>query len=254
MSLFIDEFKAELRYRVSLVFWVVVTLFVVVAGPFGSYQTMSLALRFTFGVPLMAILMLVGITLRALVFHFARRRGFRTASVLTAAVAALVMAPIAKLLLTLTPIGRGMTSPGLLELSILVISLSLGHSSVRRALDAEPETPQDDEEPPIGAAARLLHRLEPVKRGPVLAISVRDHYVDVQTGKGRSSLLMRFSDAMAEVDPAAGVQVHRSHWVAWGEIEAVEREGVKTYLKLKHGGRVPVSKNHREKLERRGLI
>lgn len=252
MSLFVDEFKAELHYRVSLVFWAVVSLFVVVAGPFGSYQTMSLALRFMLGVPLMAILMLVGITLRALVFHYAGHLGFRVASVLTAVVAALVMAPLAKLLLLLTPIGQGVTHPGLLELSVLVISLSLGHSSVRSALDAEPASeggePQDED------AARLLHRLEPVKRGPILAISVRDHYVDVQTGKGRSSLLMRFSDAMAEVDPAAGAQVHRSHWVAWGEIEAVEREGGKTYLKLKQGGRVPVSKNHREKLERRGLI
>jgi hypothetical protein len=253
MSLFIDEFKAELSYRVSLVFWAAVTLFVVIAGPFGSYETMSLIKRIVIGVPLMAMLMIVGITLRALVFHFVAGCGFRTASALTAAAAALVMAPVAQGLLHLTPIGNGLTSPGLPELAILVFSLSLGHSSVRRVLDTQSETGADEggaQDP----AVRLLHRLEPTKRGPILAMSGRDHYVDVHTGVGRTSLLMRFSDAIAEVDPAAGVQVHRSHWVAWGQIETVEREGVKTYLRLKHGGRVPVSKNHRAKLEERGLI
>jgi hypothetical protein len=254
MSLFIDEFKTELGYRVSLVFWAAVTLFVVIAGPFGSYQTMSLTMRLVIGVPLMALLMLVGITLRALVFHFVGHLGFRVASGMTALIAALVMAPTARLLLNLTPIGDRMASPGLLELGILVTSLSLGHSSVRRVLDPEDEPLAAEAEAQIDPAERLLHRLDPPKRGPILAISVRDHYVDVQTGKGQASLLLRFSDAMAEVDPAAGVQVHRSHWVAWEAIEAVEREGVKIYLKLKHGARVPVSKNHRGKLEDRGLI
>jgi hypothetical protein len=254
MSLFIDEFKAELGYRVSLVFWAVVTLFVVIAGPFGSYQTMSLLTRLLLGLPLMTLLMILGITIRTVVFHYVGARGFRIASVVTALVAGLVMAPVAQLLLKITQIGGEITRPGLLELGVLVISLSLGHSSVRRGVGVGADPAAEAAEVQEDPAERLLHRLEPDKRGAILAISVRDHYVDVQTRKGQASLLLRFSDAMAEVDPAAGVQVHRSHWVAWDEIETVEREGVKTYLKLKHGGRVPVSKNHRGKLQERGLI
>ena len=68
-----------------------------------------------------------------------------------------------------------------------------------------------------------------------------------------ASLLLRFSDAIAEVEEE-GAQVHRSHWVAWAAVEAVERDGIKLFLRLKSGARVPVSKNNREKLEARGLI
>ena len=100
---------------------------------------------------------------------------------------------------------------------------------------------------------RLVQRLDPGLRGPILSISVRDHYVDVMTGHGTASLLMRFGDAIAEAG-VAGAQVHRSHWVAWDAIDTVEREGAKLFLRLKPGMRVPVSKNHRDKLELRGLI
>ena len=43
---------------------------------------------------------------------------------------------------------------------------------------------------------------------------MEDHYVRVFTDAGESLILLRLSDAMAEVRDVPGLQIHRSHWVA----------------------------------------
>ena len=101
---------------------------------------------------------------------------------------------------------------------------------------------------------RLLQRIEEERRGLLLSISVRDHYVDVRTARGQASLLMRLSDAIAETEGVDGARVHRSHWVAWQAVEGVDRRGDNLVLRLVDGAAIPVSRNHREKLEERGLI
>lgn len=101
---------------------------------------------------------------------------------------------------------------------------------------------------------RLAGRLEPEMRGTLISISVRDHYVDVRTDKVRSSLLLWLSDAIDETAPIDGAQVHRSHWVAWEAVQAVERKRDKVLLRLCDGDPIPISRNCREKLEARGLI
>ena len=68
---------------------------------------------------------------------------------------------------------------------------------------------------------------------------------------GKTSLLMRFSDAMDEVEDHLGAQVHRSHWVAWGAVTTVCREGGKLVLQLQSGQQIPVSRNHRAKVDAR---
>lgn len=120
-----------------------------------------------------------------------------------------------------------------------------------RALLIEQEVRSAAPEPGL---PRLLHRIEEAQRGPLLAISVRDHYVDVRTARGKASLLMRLSDAISETEGVSGAQVHRSHWVAWEAVEGVDRRGGNLVLRLVDGAAIPVSRNHRDKLEERGLI
>jgi DNA-binding LytR/AlgR family response regulator len=146
---------------------------------------------------------------------------------------------------------------GWAELILLVGSITLGISSLRHSIQpmipaTAPETLTETVE--SGPLPRLIERLDPDLRGKLQSISVRDHYVDVSTSLGVGSLLMRFSDAISEVWPVEGAQVHRSHWVAWDAVEAVEREGGKLFLRLPSGARIPVSRNHRDKLEARGLV
>jgi DNA-binding LytR/AlgR family response regulator len=85
-----------------------------------------------------------------------------------------------------------------------------------------------------------------------MLVSVRDHYVDVLTDKGKASLLMRFSDAIAETSPEPGARVHRSYWVAWAAVAATERSGATLRLRLTDGTLVPVSRAQRATVEARG--
>ena len=238
--------------RVSIIFWTFLTFFVVISGPFGSYHSIDLARRALIFVPTLGLVMLIGTLIRLLVSHWILPAAPRLASLGAALVAATLLPPLVLALLPQLLGGADLVQLAPLELAVLILGIFLAQS----ALEAqEGQGASADRAVAAGAPKhRLLHRIEPARRGEVLAISVRDHYVDVQTGKGTVSLLLRFADAMAEVDPQAGLQGHRSYWVAWEAIEAVEREGVKLYLKLRHGARVPVSKNHRYKLEARGLI
>lgn len=107
--------------------------------------------------------------------------------------------------------------------------------------------------PVVAPQPRLLDRLAPEQRGRLYWISVRDHYVDVGTSQGVSSLLLRLSDAMVETAGEEGGQVHRSHWVAWGAVTSAERQRGKMVLILSDGARIPVSKTYRAEVEARGI-
>lgn len=114
-----------------------------------------------------------------------------------------------------------------------------------------PTVTQPDAQAPL---PRVVQRLDPDQRGRLISLSVRNHHVDVVTARGQGSVLLRFSDALAETAPEEGTQVHRSHWVAWWAIEAAEPAQGKLWLRLTGGGRLPVSKTHRAKLDERGLV
>lgn len=108
---------------------------------------------------------------------------------------------------------------------------------------AEPETP-----PPI------LDRIPLEKRGPLVALSVEDHYVRVRTNRGEEMILMRLTDAMRETAPVRGLRVHRSHWVATGMVRAARREGDRAILSMTHGGDIPVSRSHMQAIRAAGLL
>ena len=100
---------------------------------------------------------------------------------------------------------------------------------------------------------RVVARLEPHLHGALLSLTGRDHYVDVRTAAGTGAILMRFSDAMAEVAPVEGAQIHRSHWVAWAAIEGIARDGGKPVV-VTGTERLPVSRRYRQALVDRGLL
>ena len=264
MSAFAHRFNQEIRSGTSLIFWAGLIVFVALTGPFGTYAAYSFGQRLLGVAPLLLAVMVVGIAIRVLVFGTLPPRRFGCASVLNAALASLIIAPMLDQFLHQIPPTATLSYPGLGELMLLVFSLSLGLASLRRTIAPEPARKPALPEPaaPPEAAAqpepprlpRLLQRLEEEAPGTLRSISVRDHYVDVQTSSGVSSLLMRLSDAMAETDPIEGGQIHRSHWVAWDAVQGIERDGAKLFVALKGGNRLPVSKLHRDKLSVRGLL
>lgn len=104
---------------------------------------------------------------------------------------------------------------------------------------------------PLGP--RLLTRLPEGDSGPVLRIAAKDHFVEVVTERGAHRIRMRMADAVAEMDGAEGMLVHRSHWVARRAIEGVKRAGAKHYVISADAELIPVSKANLPKLEEAGL-
>ena len=88
----------------------------------------------------------------------------------------------------------------------------------------------------------------------LLHLHMQDHYVEVHTNEGSDLLLLRFRDALRELDGLDGAQVHRSHWVARAAVAGVERRSGRIALRLVNGNRVPVSRSFAPALRDRGWL
>lgn len=132
-----------------------------------------------------------------------------------------------------------------------------GSGSIFMAASEEAITPPEESADNAEVAAqecRLRLRLPPELRDPILHLSARDHFVDVETGSALYSLRMRFADAVAEMDGVEGHITHRSHWIAADAVRGSKRGGGKLYLVLSNGTEVPVSRTFRHELEAAGLL
>lgn len=102
-----------------------------------------------------------------------------------------------------------------------------------------PRTPPAADVPPYSIFDRLPRRL-----GTDLTyLTVDDHYVEAHTRAGSAILLMRFSDACAELSDR-GLQVHRSYWVAKRYMKRLVRRDGRTVLRLLTGEEIPVSRTY----------
>nr|WP_321439896.1 LytTR family DNA-binding domain-containing protein [uncultured Hyphomonas sp.] len=106
----------------------------------------------------------------------------------------------------------------------------------------------------VDSRQRFLDRL-PVKfrQAELWAVSSEDHYLRVYTNLGEELILMRLADAVRELDSAAGVQVHRSWWVAKDGVSETRRDNGKLVLVLKNGTDVPVSRTYQAAAKDAGL-
>ena len=89
--------------------------------------------------------------------------------------------------------------------------------------------------------SRMHDRLDEDMGEDIVSLSMQDHYVEVTTGAGRQLILMRLSDAMEELHPIQGVQLHRSHWAATQHLKRLEKDGARHVVHLKDGRSLPVS-------------
>lgn len=106
---------------------------------------------------------------------------------------------------------------------------------------------------PAVEAASFIRTLPTELGTGVVALAAEDHYLRVHTDRGDSLIHHRFSDAVREMGDA-GVQVHRSWWVASNAVERVERDGDRHVLVLRGGLRAPVSRTYGQAARKAGLI
>jgi len=252
---------------VTLVAGLAASVVLALAGPFGTYGDMPPAGRLGYwGL----------IVFASIPFGYASRYA---SAILLPRTSALSVVVLPSLLMTLvyTPVlfvivrYLGAADGGAMELALwltwLVLVVAVCVNGVRwamgrtatadlmrlagaRSTDGAPLEPA----PAIWAAPRIVARLDGLPGTEVLCLTARDHYVDVVTRRARTSLLMRLSDAMAEMEGIPGAQVHRSHWVAADAVAGARRTGGRVLLDLVDGSTVPVSRGYRDRAEAAGLL
>ena len=99
----------------------------------------------------------------------------------------------------------------------------------------------------------FMARLPPKLRGSTIhALQAEDHYLRLHTSAGQDLILMRLSDAIAELEGVEGAQVHRSWWVARDAVLNATRGGGRATLNLKSGAVAPVSRTYARALREAG--
>jgi len=96
----------------------------------------------------------------------------------------------------------------------------------------------------------LQNRLGADRRGEIISLSMKDHYVEVTTVNGTELLLLRFSDALAELGALDGFRLHRSHWASAAHIGALKRQGNRRWVVLSDGRELPVSATYSDAISR----
>lgn len=253
MTAFIEEYKADFRTPAPFLLWVVLSLAVSIAGPFGSYGDISLVARLAYCSVLVAAAIIVGAAVRAFVHGTLGLRDIRRGSLLIAVLLCVLFTPPLFLINSLLFSNRLSVIPSFLELGGFVLFMSLGVGTWRQGVrDGGNLMPSEPGE--AGTTSRLLQRIRLEERGQLIRIAGKDHYIELVTCQGIVRLRMRLSDAITEVEPVKGLQIHRSHWVALDAVTGAEKVDGKQFLILSDGARVPVSRNFRADAEAHGLL
>lgn len=259
------------RLLLMLVIWLVASVGVAIAGPFGT-----IGLPFDLRLPYWLALIGVNMVKWNLWFHVAVR--YLGSAPRTMGLVALTGVIIINLPLPLEvhTIGRLFGSKGAMPywpvyLSAvgLGVTMTIGIVLIRwaqRLSDPAVETPVDlpvttdppeettvtsPVEPSVGG---LMIRAGVTDPTQVLAVEAEDHYLRLYLADGRKPLVLyRLRDALAELAPLEGEQVHRGYWVSCRAVIGLERrDGRKWALRLRGGLLVPVSTTYMPAVRRRG--
>ncbi len=103
--------------------------------------------------------------------------------------------------------------------------------------------------------AKFLERLPfRLRDAELYAVEAEDHYLRVRTSKGSELILLRLSDAIAELEAVEGLRTHRSWWVAKAGVADIRRGDGRATLTLKDGAEAPVSRTHAKGLREAGWL
>lgn len=92
----------------------------------------------------------------------------------------------------------------------------------------------------------FLDRLPANLGRDLVRISVTDHYLDVHTASGKTSIHGSLSNACNELTGYDGIRIHRAHWVATLAVEKRVWRDSSLVLQLRNGDLVPVGRSYRK--------
>ena len=219
-------------------------------GPFGTEDVMRLLPRVIYWTTHAVVSFLLGSLGVALGLHLVKAMAWpRAAGIIIGALFATSLVFIEVVLVDLLVFGPHWDQKGLIILAMNILAICTVLAIAGSLLGAESSVARSA--PPDSPA--LLSRLPFDKRGALISISVSDHYVDVTTTSGTEMLLLRLSDAIRETAPVAGLQIHRSHWVAQDHIKKLSRTDGKAQVTLSDGRALPVSRTYLPSLKDLGF-
>ncbi len=232
----------------------IAALFMTVTGALNTGQ-IGFWPRLTYWLIVMEFGALIGVAVNAGMREWGR---FATrVSIEAVIVAGLIAIPV-----TLIVIGAGMIffgnpRPGISEVATIfaiVAFVSLIMTAINYLLPTQTEPVQTvpapvevaaNPETVTGQLPRFAERLPiGLQSARILALSAEDHYLRVHTDAGDALILMRLSDAIAEIEAANGLQTHRSWWVARDAVTSAKRSESKGVISLANGVEVPVSRTY----------
>ncbi|SHL49096.1 transcriptional regulator, LytTR family [Roseovarius marisflavi] len=227
----------------------------VIAGPFGTYETMPLVTRSAYwSMATFSALVIAYLSRATMATVFGKRRPilFDLGAGLMVSV---ILAPLIWGLRAWMDPVLDLHQLRLPSIALNILVIAWGIFVLRRQIGLEqPSGYRRDarEEVPISRLHRRLSDLEDVE---IMRLSANDHFVEVSTDRGVETLRLRLGDAIDEMDPIEGICTHRSHWVALSAVVGVEQAGAnKTFVILRNGDRVPVSRKYRPRLLEAGLL
>ena len=223
-------------------------------GPFGTYDTLGPVGRVAYWSVALGVNWLVCASVNMLTLRATARAAWQRRALAVAGANVLAAIPGTAVVFTAEALFR----PGYVDLELLptayvsVVVVMLAISGlvllVTRAL-----VPAAEDNGAGAGPERFLDRLPRQVGRDIVCLSMADHYVEVFTTEGSTLILMRFSDALAELDGADGLRVHRSHWVSRGHVTGATRRKGRTILVLTGGREVPVSRGYLADVRAAGL-
>lgn len=217
------------------------------AGPFGTYEALSPLDRHVYWVLAVIGTATVGHVTGSTAEYLLQRLNWPTVLRLSAASALTTLPVFAVMVLMFHGFGFRPDGGELLILLTQCAAVVGGVTLVQYPLARSGVQARPD------AAPKLMARLPHARRGRLIRLAAQDHYVEVVTARGSTLVAIRFRDAIAEAAPEAGLQVHRSHWVALNAVAGRCRDGDRSGILLSDGSVVPIGRTFRSAVRQKGL-
>jgi LytTr DNA-binding domain-containing protein len=255
LQLALREMQAAAKSRYTRVGLILVTALLALSGPFDTFETFNPGQRIAYWATMVVGCYFVG--QGATTFFIETLRDSITQRWPRVIVSGLLASlPVTSVVIVINGLAHGHVETAtsltlwlyttLVTLGV-VIALVFLSDAMHGSAPAAPLGNESPGTPPI------LARVPLPQRGKLLALIVEDHYVDIVTDRGKSLVLMRLADAMRETEPIAGLQIHRSHWVARDAVVRSHRSDGRLLLELSNGMRLPVSRGYLPQVRDAGL-
>lgn len=241
MVAFFQQYFATIFERRTALITGLVILGFVVLGLFGTFGKLSVIERVWFWTPLCLIAVATSALVHQITTQFFAAVGPRVKLALFGLGFVLLYSPIIFLISDNQILTDEMPTMPFWQIILTIAGFAFTFGSLLPLL-TPPAVTQSAENLP-----RIYARLQDIGGARVARLSVSDHYTNVYLSDGRTQrLLMRFVDAVREMDDTPGFCTHRSHWVAAAEIVEGHKVGQKEWLSLSCGALIPVSKTYRQ--------